>query len=330
MRINLLHVEDRVEEAKFVEMMLRRSPDITFNIDHVCTAAEASNRLELETYDLVVFDLGLPDSDGVTAVKHVSTAHPSTPIFVLSGDDRHDVAVAAIEAGAQDFLPKQHLAGQLLTRMAAMSIARQKRLRTAELASLTDSLTGIGNRRAGDHAFERRQRGRVGDSPVFGLAMIDIDRFKSINDLYGHDVGDEVIREVAFKLSAASDPDWDVCRHGGEEFTVLFSSSSIEETNSIADRLQSSCTFSHGVDPAARITASCGATLVEHDDTFRSASKRADSALYASKQGGRCRSFIHDGESIHPVTRVDASPFAFAPSADTTATVAFRQDQSKV
>ncbi|WP_368861081.1 GGDEF domain-containing response regulator [Rhodopirellula halodulae] len=323
-------MEDRVEEAKFIEMMLRRSRDVEFEIDHVHTAAEAIGKLDLNSYDLVIFDLGLPDNDGVAAIHRISLAHPSTPVFVLSGDERHEIAIAAIEAGAQDFLPKQHLAGQLLTRMAAMSIARQKRLRTAELASLTDSLTGIGNRRATDHAFERRQRRRVGGSPVFGLAMIDIDRFKSINDLYGHDVGDEVIREVAFKLSKASDPDWDVCRHGGEEFTVLFSSSSIEETNLIADRLQSSCTFSHGAAPVARVTASCGATLVEHDDTFRSASKRADYALYASKQGGRCRSFIHDGKSIHPVTRVDLSPFAFAPSADTTVALAFRQGQSKV
>lgn len=301
MTINILHVEDRKEEAEFIQMMLGRSPDFDVLVTQAESLATALSELTIANFDLVLLDLGLPDNVGVEAVEMIRDHSPSVPIFILSGDERQATALAAIQAGAQDYLPKQHMVGQVLARMTQLSIARQKRLRQAEEDSLTDGLTKLGNRRASDIAFEQRRIRLGNDHTMFGLVVVDIDRFKAINDLYGHDEGDQVIQRVAGQLSQASDEHWDLHRHGGEEFTVLFPVEDMKELSTIASRLQTSCSFSHGPQDLIKISVSCGVTAVHSDDSFRTAFKRADAALYASKGRGRCCSSVHDGQSIHPI-----------------------------
>ncbi len=157
-------------------------------------------------------------------------------------------------------------------------------VREAERASTLDPLTGIANRRGLAQRFADSAIGR----PT-GIAVIDCDHFKRINDSFGHDVGDEVLVAVARALQGA---DVFVGRLGGEEFVVLLYGT---EWKSLAEDARSR--ISVGVrrsapSLAARVTASAGLADVLHDDTLRTAIKRADRALYFAKDAGRDRSVM--------------------------------------
>lgn len=280
--INILLVEDRDDEAYFIEAMFSRSPDIDARIDHVTRVSEAIQACERTCYDITLLDLGLPDNVGVVAVERLRCCSPRTPIFVLTSDDRRDTAMASIEAGAQDYLSKQHLVGQILTRMTEHSIARQERLLQAEELAMKDVLTGIPNRRSCSIAFERLQEQ---DKP-FWVTLIDIDQFKLINDQYGHDTGDQVIRDIAKTLTAAA-PGGHVARHGGEEFAVLFRESNRDKASLCLEQLRLACETVRVSDSEQFATVSIGCTMVLADDNERSAFRRADAALYQSKTNGR-------------------------------------------
>jgi diguanylate cyclase (GGDEF)-like protein len=280
--IKILLVEDRDDEAFFIESMFSRSPDIDATIVHVTRVSEAIAQCSNTHYDITLLDLGLPDNVGVTAVEKLRRCSPRTPIFVLTGDERREVAMASIEAGAQDYLSKQHLVGQILTRMTEHSIARQRRLLQAEELALKDVLTGIPNRRCFSISFEQMKS--QGDP--FWVALIDIDKFKRINDRFGHDTGDEVIRDIAQTLTQAA-IDAHVARYGGEEFAVLFSEKSTEKASQFLDHLRTACEKIRIANSNEFITVSIGSTNVQKADDERSAFRRADAAMYTSKVNGR-------------------------------------------
>lgn len=164
-----------------------------------------------------------------------------------------------------------------------------------ELA-LRDGLTGLLNRRHWEqcleHEFARHLRYK---SPV-SLVMFDIDHFKSVNDTYGHQLGDEVIREVArITHQLARETDF-AGRYGGEEFVVLLPDTSLDGAALFAERLR------HGIeclqvaheDTALSFTVSLGVACIEPDlKNYTELIERADKALYRSKEGGRNRSSVH-------------------------------------
>ncbi len=155
----------------------------------------------------------------------------------------------------------------------------------AKKANAIDPLTQIANRRGLIEAFADPRRGR----PT-GLAVIDCDHFKRINDMFGHDVGDEVLRAVAEGLKHDS---VFIARHGGEEFVALLYG---ENWQSLAENIRRRITISvlelvpHLPFP---VTASTGLAEVTDDDTLDSAVKRADIALYAAKDAGRDTLLVH-------------------------------------
>ena len=161
-----------------------------------------------------------------------------------------------------------------------------------ERAASTDYLTGLANRRtladAGAKRFdEARAQGRG-----FGLGVIDIDHFKSINDRFGHDVGDAALKHVAAKLEMACRESELPARQGGEEFVVLFEGVDGETALAAGERLRHAVAESPFVagELILPVTVSIGVAVRQHDDMdFDSVLRRADAALYAAKLGGRNR-----------------------------------------
>jgi diguanylate cyclase (GGDEF)-like protein len=156
-----------------------------------------------------------------------------------------------------------------------------------------DALTGIDNRRAtlaaaGD-AFARSRS----DGSLLSLALIDIDHFKQINDQFGHAAGDAVLVEVAASLRARLRGGNDICgRVGGEEFLLALPERDLKAAVAILDRLREAIGELHFAAPAdrLRVTFSAGCTLrTPADDSLETLVRRADSALYAAKRGGRDR-----------------------------------------
>lgn len=158
----------------------------------------------------------------------------------------------------------------------------------------TDSLSGLLNRRALDDILFRELQGRDRRAQHFALLLIDIDHFKVINDEYGHQAGDEVIRRVSQLLCANTRAIDAVARYGGEEFAMVLRGMQLDQAESIAERLRRQIEAMVGLPEAIRITASIGIAVKEPDDAVESLIRRCDMALYTSKNSGRNRVSTQD------------------------------------
>ena len=177
-------------------------------------------------------------------------------------------------------------------------IGRQKRQIESHLAEAhTDPLTGVANRRAFDAEVSRRVAQRQRQGTPLSLLIIDIDRFKSFNDDFGHLLGDAVLKEVAKVLNATARHMDVLARLGGDEFAVLLPGSDLEEASLVAERLRTTIGDRplHCGGREHKLTVSIGLAEAQLDDDAASLLKRADSALYAAKEAGRNCSFRYAG-----------------------------------
>jgi diguanylate cyclase len=195
---------------------------------------------------------------------------------------------------------------------ASEKIQEQTRLIDARMAEArTDALTGLANRRALDDELARREHDRRDPGTASGLLMLDVDHFKKLNDRYGHQAGDEVLRGVAQVMSRTLGDCGLVARFGGEEMAVVFQGAeAISRLRSGAEQLRlaiESRVFRHeGTD--LRVTASIGVAELAAGETPAGIIKRADEALYASKRAGRNCVHFHNGQGCEAVAKtvVDA------------------------
>lgn len=181
---------------------------------------------------------------------------------------------------------------------ALVHITRQKNEIEANLAEArTDALTGLANRRAFDEELSRRLSQRQRQGTPLCLQIIDIDRYKTLNDTYGHLLGDAVLKEIAYRLSETARHMDIVARIGGDEFAVLLPGCSLDEASHAAERLRSAIADVPLCQDGRehRLTISSGLAEAEFDDDVRSLVRRADSALYAAKDAGRNCSFRQAG-----------------------------------
>ncbi|TVQ41911.1 MAG: GGDEF domain-containing protein [Wenzhouxiangella sp.] len=173
-------------------------------------------------------------------------------------------------------------------------IANQK---LAERAA-TDPLTGLSNRRSIEPQLAGETASANRHDSTFSILMADLDHFKHVNDTYGHDIGDEVLREVARRMRAMLRTEDRAVRWGGEEFMVLLTDTSMEQASVVAEKLRRTIAEEsiecNGLDISITISIGVAEHCGEHDalDIIR----RADRALYRAKHEGRNRVCV-DGES---------------------------------
>ena len=168
----------------------------------------------------------------------------------------------------------------------------------------TDSLTGLLNRRAFEEILARELRhSSHGEKPVTVL-LIDIDRFKEVNDTWGHQAGDEVIRRVGLALQSSLRPGDALSRFGGEEFLILLNDATAQQAEEIAGRLRANIAGLADLPGSIRLTVSIGVAASRATDGREALLRRCDEALYLSKRGGR--NLITLDESISG--RVEATP----------------------
>lgn len=155
--------------------------------------------------------------------------------------------------------------------------------------SLADPLTGLGNRRSFDQSIKKEIARASRGNGALSLVMCDLDFFKQVNDTYGHDVGDAVLRSFA-KLIASTIRSFDIAaRFGGEEFMILMPGADMSQAMAIAERIRSALERSNLDIPAKRITASFGVATLSSSDSPDSLLKKADLAMYRAKATGRNR-----------------------------------------
>lgn len=163
--------------------------------------------------------------------------------------------------------------------------------------ALTDALTGLGNRRAFRQNWARAHRSLITRGSAFGLLMVDIDRFKEVNDNHGHALGDKVLRMVARTLAGCIRKNDAAIRWGGEEFVVLVCRATQETLADLAERMR--LLVERGWVALAdgshlSVTVSVGGAMIRPEDTVEDLVSRADRRLYECKVGGRNRSQIGD------------------------------------
>lgn len=167
----------------------------------------------------------------------------------------------------------------------------------------TDALTLVGNRRAFETDIAQCLADFRGAGKPFTLAMIDLDKFKRLNDTYGHQAGDEVLRGTGRVLRRVLCESDSISRYGGEEFAVLFNRATAIDVQRTLTRLRKTIakTDFQGPNGKLEVTVSIGAAQAAGEETQETIVQRADAALYASKEAGRNCSHWHDGQKIAPI-----------------------------
>jgi diguanylate cyclase (GGDEF)-like protein len=237
--------------------------------------------------DLVLMDMYMPGCSGREVSKLIRQIPDfiSLPIIFLSSETDKTKQFSAMSVGAEGFLTKPIQPVDLVTAVAL----RAERMRTLRALMARDSLTGLFNHTTTTQLLEnaiiaaRRQ-----DSPL-SFAMIDLDRFKSVNDTYGHPVGDQVLMALARVLRQRLRSSDLVGRYGGEEFAVILNNVAPEKAEQIMEQLRedfSKVVFNAG-DTKFFCTFSCGVAGFPQLDDAETLREAADKALYQAKHAGR-------------------------------------------
>jgi len=200
--------------------------------------------------------------------------------------------ILELAALARDMLVRTREVERELIRSERETRALQKSLADARHEAEIDHLTGLPNRRAFEMVLKQEYDASAEAHEPLCVAFCDIDNFKRINDIHGHEAGDRVLRAVARSLAAISDDRCHVARHGGEEFVVLLRNHSIEEAFSLLDDAREAMAERRLVNratdvPFGRITFSAGIAEMHAFGTPREALRAADEALYRAKSSGR-------------------------------------------
>ena len=246
-----------------------------------------------EDIQLVVTDFHMPDMDGQELTRRIRTAYPPEQVRVIGISASSDpyLSAALLKAGASDFVYRPFIAEEVKCRIAG-NIETLSQMRRLRYLAERDFLTGMYNRRAFfDHAQTQlaQLRARRGSA---SLAILDIDHFKSVNDRYGHDVGDQVIQAVAKAVHKTLARGRGLsARLGGEEFALLLSDMAAEEAIGICEEVRAAVAAAallHG-GAKLKVTASIGVAVVQPAESLDNNLTAADQMLYMAKEQGRDR-----------------------------------------
>lgn len=256
---------------------------------HVVFSSGGSDVLECvrsEAPDMLLMGMVPPEIDGIEVCRQIKADPKLRDLYVLlmgqdeDGQDRRK----ALDAGADDFLRKPIDRAELLNQQTvAFDLAEYQR--SLRAVALADPLTGLANRRSFDAAIRREaERVRLTSAPL-ALLVVDVDRFKEINDRYGHDKGDTVLRHVAQRIVSAVGNKDAAFRIGGDEFAILLPVSG-DEARSIVQRLEGKSTRP---DTERRLDVdrpgiSVGLAMYNPFDSVEEFFARADANMYQKKR----------------------------------------------
>jgi two-component system, cell cycle response regulator len=293
----ILLIDDRPNSATWVEAALRGRHALEVEADPV----KAGERAAAGDYELIIVSLNLAGHDGLRICGHIRSMEQTrqTPILMLAEMEDRARVLRGLDMGVNDYLTRPIDRNELIARVRTQM--RRKRyadaLRTALSdsiqAALVDALTGLYNRRYLEtHLAGLLEQAAERGNPL-SLMVLDIDHFKSINDTWGHDAGDEILRSFAQRVqSGVREADF-VCRLGGEEFVVIMPEAEQRYAASIAERVRQLVEAEpFAIESGAkhvRVTVSIGLAEARGDRSPDAFFRRADKALYRSKHEGRNR-----------------------------------------
>ncbi|MET0355145.1 MAG: diguanylate cyclase [Cellvibrio sp.] len=291
---HILIVDDQISVAEFYAAILEQAG---MKVTIETNPCEVLSLMQTYTPDLLLLDFNMPvvNGDELAAVIRQQEQYQSIPILFLSGNAHPDKKTELLEIGSDDLLSKG-MAPEELVRHVKSRVDRSKIL-TAMMYQ--DSLTGLLNHAQIQLAAERVFLQAKRKNAVFAIAMIDIDKFKQVNDTYGHLSGDKVIKALAQLLQQRLRVTDYIGRFGGEEFLVIMSDISIADAGNLLNNLRKSFSLINFKDKGIsfNVTFSAGIAINTGMNTFIEQIKSADEALYRAKKHGRnlvCASFQNE------------------------------------
>lgn len=241
---------------------------------------------------LIILDLDMPTMDGFEVLRELKDdeALMHTPVIVLSGSSNSQDMITGLELGAVDFVSKPFDFAELRARVRS-AIRIHKLMGMLAQRAQIDGLTGLWNRAF----FDRQLETEISDCRRSGrplmLAFCDLDRFKGINDSYGHPAGDAVLEGFGRILQSELRQHDLACRYGGEEFAIILLGTTIEEAESVLERVRTRLErHAWPLHPERAVTASFGlVSWLGEEESAEGLVTRADAALYQAKSRGRNR-----------------------------------------
>jgi two-component system cell cycle response regulator len=271
-----------------------------YTVEWIKDSEQAMVKSTQENFDTIIISTLLSDADGLRLASQIKS-HVETrnvPLLVFVDEDDSRTMFKALEMGINDYLTVPVDKNEMTARMRTQ--IRRKKYQEALKSTyqqsismaITDGLTGLYNRHYLNTHLDNMVKQSLQNGKYISLMIMDMDHFKQVNDTYGHDVGDMVLKQLADIIIQASRSTDLAARFGGEEFVILMPETDPQAALGAANRMREiveAYEFSIGEGaPPLRKTASIGlATLHPDGDSGESLLKRADEALYIAKNSGR-------------------------------------------
>jgi two-component system, cell cycle response regulator len=295
--VKILVADDSPIYRKLVEQSLSQEQ---YNVLFAKTGQQAMDLFIEHQPALVITDWSMPDISGIELCQRIRRDHHHFYAYVilLTGNTDKEEVIEGLAAGADDYLTKPFHSGELQARVrvgrriADLHREVQDKNRQLEEMALTDSLTGLPNRRAIDFWASRELSAAVRhDFPIW-VVMADLDHFKSINDAHGHDAGDTVLKTFA-EILKSNTRSSNICgRMGGEEFLVVLTHAEKENAAIAIERIRKQFAAQKFTVAGSTFGATASFGMAGIHGTacdFSDLVARADAALYVAKRQGRNR-----------------------------------------
>lgn len=287
--VRVLIVDDSRNTRKLIKSYLLRHKYLIAEAEDGMSALE-----KLEQFDdikVIITDNEMPNIDGVTLTRKIREKFNSEDkvIIGISGTDDNRVSANFLKNGADDYLRKPFYPEEFYCRV-SQNLDMQENIATIRRQANSDYLTGLPNRR---YFFEQANSILKRQKFAHQVAMLDIDHFKAVNDNYGHDAGDIVLKEVSRLFDTMFGKDHLVARLGGEEFAVLFKDENHKDNQALLEQFRETVSQLQ-IDCASKtlcVTISIGVTVKDTQSTDE-VLKLADLCLYQAKEQGRNRVIV--------------------------------------
>lgn len=290
--------DDPLQTESMKQLLLSKG----YTVATAASGREALVEINQRLPNLILLDVIMPKMNGLALLDRLrqNPITSSIPIVLISGLDSTRDMVEGLNSGANDYLTKPVKPAVLLAKI-------ETQLKTADLIACFknmaafDELTGVHNRRAMsemlDNEYKRGQRAR---SPL-ALLMIDLDRFKAVNDQYGHPVGDVVLQQLVQRVCFALRTTDLLSRYGGEEFCVILPDTKLWDAIDVAERVRDAVEqypfISGEIQIPLTISIGVSRTVPQLADSPQQLLDEADKALYAAKNNGRNRVCVYCADS---------------------------------
>jgi two-component system cell cycle response regulator len=291
---HILIIDDHVRKLEKISAPLLENHDIVTETDPKKVMEHLEHKI-----DLIIVSIVSTKFDGLRICAQIrsNAKTRNIPILVIADLDEQTRMARAYDIGINDTLMRPIEEQELLARVNTQlkrkfyADSLQENFNESLEMVVTDPLTGLGNRRYFDSSVQPLYDQFAENGTPFTLVIFDVDHFKRVNDILGHDTGDIVLKEIAARLATHMRNIDIVGRYGGEEFIIAMPETTESAAIIAADRVRELIANSsiHIGDQAFSVSVSAGVSEVRENDKFRDTFKRADQALYAAKKSGRNR-----------------------------------------